>query len=129
MKQSKQMEAQKDFLKAIEINKDKFSGYIGLGDCFRVKGDFANAIKNYSKVLEDDQQLMEVVGLKRVYCLIEMKELTKALHDIEKVQGVHRDTKNKREELRGAVLQRTRGSDVRREQKGRADLRGSHKPE
>jgi len=59
-----------------------------LGDCFRIRGDFANAIKNYSKVLEDDQQLMEVVGLKRVFCLVEMKELTKALHDIDKVDAL-----------------------------------------
>ena len=99
LKQNKVLDAQKDFLKAIEINKDKFSAYIGLGDCNRIRGDYPAAIKNYSIVIDDDEQLMEIIGLKRVSCYIELKEFTKAIQDIEKVIRLLQDSQSKPKEL------------------------------
>lgn len=85
LKQNKLADAKRDFTKAIEIDSHKFSGYIGLGDCFRATSDFKNAIKNYSVVIDQEEHLMEIIGLKRVICYIELRDFQAAESDVEKV--------------------------------------------
>lgn len=85
LKQNKLPEAKKDFARAIEIDSHKFSGYIGLGDCYRASLDYRNAIKNYSVVIDQEEHLMEIIGLKRVICYIELRDHKSAAEDIEKV--------------------------------------------
>lgn len=85
LKQNKLDEAQVDFSKAIEIDGHKFSGYIGLGDCHRAKGDFKSAVKYYSMVVDQETNLIEIIGVKRVWCHLELKEYQAALADVERV--------------------------------------------
>lgn len=85
LRQTKLADAKKDFSKAIEIDSHKFSGYIGLGDCFRASQDYKSAIKNYSVVIDQEEHLMEIIGLKRVICYIELRDFQAALADVERV--------------------------------------------
>jgi lipopolysaccharide biosynthesis regulator YciM len=106
LKQNRLSEAKHDFSRAIDIDSNKFSGYIGLGDCCRASHDYRNAIKNYSIVIGQEEHLMEIIGLKRVVCFIEMKDFQAAMADVDKVDIHLPDIKYQPEELRGAVLQR-----------------------
>lgn len=87
LRQNKLSEAKRDFSKAIEIDSQKYSGYIGLGDCYRASQDFRNAIKNYSIVIGQEEHLMEIIGLKRVVCYIELKDYKSALTDVQNVKS------------------------------------------
>lgn len=63
----------KDFIMAIKLDSKKLSGYIGLGDCYRIEGEFLTAIQNYTTVLKQDESVFEIIGLKRSICYIELK--------------------------------------------------------
>lgn len=89
MRQNNLVEAKQDFTKAIEIDNRKFSGYIGLGDVYRAYRDFKQAIKNYSIVIEQEEHLMEIIGLKRVICYMELKNYKSAQEDIEKILKIN----------------------------------------
>lgn len=78
-------EAVKDFSMAIEIESSKLSGYIGLGDCYRIQSEFMTAIQNYTTVLKQDKSIFEIIGLKRAICYIELKDYELAEKDIEKI--------------------------------------------
>lgn len=78
-------EAVKDFSRAIEIESSKLSGYIGLGDCYRIQSEFMTAIQNYSTVLNQDKSIFEIIGLKRAICYIELKDYDLAEKDIQKI--------------------------------------------
>lgn len=90
MRQNRLSDAKKDFLRAIEIDSQKYSGYIGLGDCYRACQDYRNAIKNYSIVIGQEDHLMEIIGLKRVICYIELKDSQMAIADVEKVHFLNK---------------------------------------
>ena len=67
------------------MDSHKYSGYIGLGDCYRVKLDYVNAIKYYSIVIDQEEHLLEVIGLKRVVCYVEQRQFELATNDVERV--------------------------------------------
>ena len=71
-----------DFSSGMKHSSTKSSACIGLGDCYRIQGNFKEAINNYSKVIENDMSYFEVVGLKRAICYVEIKEFDLAEQDI-----------------------------------------------
>lgn len=84
-------EAVKDFSRAIEIESSKLSGYIGLGDCYRIQSEFMTAIQNYTIVLNQDKSIFEIIGLKRAICYIELKDYDLAEKDISKILDQNHD--------------------------------------
>lgn len=84
-KQNKLEEAFADYSKALEIDDQKFSAKIGLGDICKARGDYRAAIAHYSSVLDQDQYLMDIVGLKRIGCYVHLKEFARAAEDLEQV--------------------------------------------
>ena len=106
MKLNRLAEAKQDFSRAIDIDSNKYSGYIGLGDCYRSTHDYRNAIKNYSIVIGQEEHLMEIIGLKRVVCFIEMKDFQAAMADVDKVWDSLLDIEHQPQKLRGSLLQR-----------------------
>jgi tetratricopeptide (TPR) repeat protein len=74
---------------AIKIDSKKLSGYIGLGDCCRIEGEFLTAIQNYSTVLKQDDSVFEIIGLKRAICYIELKQYDLAEEDINRILEVN----------------------------------------
>lgn len=93
MKMNRISDAKHDFTRAIAIDSNKYSGYIGLGDCYRACHDYRHAIHNYSIVIGQEEHLMEIIGLKRVICFIEMKDFNAAMADIDKVSYISSDFK------------------------------------
>lgn len=78
-----------DFQTAVEIDSKKLSGYIGLGDCKRIEGEFLTAIQNYSVVLQQDSSVFEIIGLKRAICYIELKQYNLAENDINRILEIN----------------------------------------
>jgi len=74
--------SKRDFQTAVELDPKKLSGYIGLGDCNRIEGEFLTAIQNYTIVLQQDASVFEIIGLKRAICYIELKQYNLAENDI-----------------------------------------------
>jgi tetratricopeptide (TPR) repeat protein len=75
----------KDFGNSIDLNSTKCSGYIGLGDCYRIIGEYSAAIQNYSIVITKEDALFEIIALKRAICYIEVKEYASAESDLDKI--------------------------------------------
>lgn len=120
-------EAQADFEMAVKIDPQKFSGYIGLGDCQRARGDYSQAIKNYTLVIEQEDHLLEIIGLKRVACYMAMKEYALAEKDIQKVsRPLKQDPRGEPKKLRRSVQQGLLGADNGGVREGFADLRGDN---
>lgn len=86
LKLKKYEQAEINFLKSVEQNNEKISGYIGLADCCRLQNKFEEAIDYYSIAIEKDPNLFSVIGLKRAICYIEIQEIEKAEEDIDKVK-------------------------------------------
>ena len=72
---------------AIQLDPQKLSGYIGLGDCYKSQGEFSTAIQNYSTVIKKEKSFYEVIYLKRAKCYIELKKFEAADKDINIVRN------------------------------------------
>ena len=70
-------------------SKNKFSVYIGIGDCHRLNGDYQLALNNYNMVGLNQPSLLRELCLKRVMCLLELKHPDKALAEIDIVDSLN----------------------------------------
>jgi len=74
-----------DFEKAIEIDSEKVTAYIGLGDCNKHQRKYRDAIKLYNKALELVPSLYNLIIIKRAVCEIELNLLENAESGINQV--------------------------------------------
>jgi tetratricopeptide (TPR) repeat protein len=77
-----------DFQKAIELNSNQEAAYIGLAESHRLNGDPKTAIENFSIVLGSNNSDIEIIGLKRAICYIELKNYKLAEKDLNQVKKI-----------------------------------------
>lgn len=82
-------EAYEDYMTALSIDDSKYSTYTGLGDVCRHRQAYDEAVKYYSRVIDKEEGLMEVVGIKRVQCYVQMSRFEDAMKDINRVGVAH----------------------------------------
>ena len=83
-------ESNADYNKLIELNPADYMGYMGLGRNAKVAEDYTTAIKNFSKVIELEQEYSSGYSF-RAECYLKQKKFVKAADDIMKALTINHD--------------------------------------
>lgn len=65
--------------------KNKCTVSLGLADCYRLKGDYQNALENYNYVSLSQSHLQKDLSIKKSICFIELKAFEKAIAELDLV--------------------------------------------
>lgn len=72
-------------------SKNRYSVYVGIANCCRLKGDYETALNYFDTVMSNQPSLLKETGIKLIICLVELQLYDKAMAQIETVEVANPD--------------------------------------